>query len=62
MQLGKRGYLLDNYLSLFFEAVNNSLTTDTSEEGMGSAETYQARVIRYSKILTYRAAPLLLQS
>ena len=42
MQLGKRGYLLDNYLSLFFEAVNNSLTTDTSEEGMGSAETYQA--------------------
>lgn len=53
MQLGRRGYLLDNYLSLFFEAVNNSLTTDTSEEGIENAGSYQVlcdQVLRNSDL------------
>ena len=62
MQLGKRGYLLDNYLSLFFEAVNNSLTTDTSEEGMGSAETDQALCDQGLKNTDLQGGPPLLQS
>ncbi len=46
MQLGKRGYLLDNYLSLFFEAVNDNLAVNASEMGFESAETYQALCVQ----------------
>ena len=46
MQLGKRGYLLDNYLSLFFEAVNDNLAVNASEKGFESAETYQALCVQ----------------
>lgn len=40
-QLGGKGYLLDHYLSLFFEAVNASLAMDAADEGFRYAGRYQ---------------------
>lgn len=40
-QLGGKSYLLDRYLSLFFEAVSASLAMDAADEGFRFIEEYQ---------------------
>lgn len=40
-RMGKQGYLLDCYLSLFFEGVANTLTCDAADEGFQSGGGFQ---------------------
>lgn len=40
-RLDKKGYLLDTYLSLFFDAVNQTLSTVAAEDGFLAAEHYK---------------------
>lgn len=41
VNLGKKGYLLDTYLALFFEAINNTLAFESSESGFQSGCSLQ---------------------
>lgn len=40
-RMGKQGYLLDCYLSLFFEGVSNALAYDAADEGFQSGGEFQ---------------------
>lgn len=40
-QLGKKGYLLDTYVSLFFETVNETIALNAAEDGFAAAEQYR---------------------
>lgn len=40
-QLGKKGYLLDTYVTLFFETVNETIALNAAEDGFTAAEQYR---------------------
>ncbi|MFR2755363.1 MAG: hypothetical protein ACLTC0_07200 [Eisenbergiella massiliensis] len=40
-QLGKKGYLLDTYVSLFFETINETIALNAAEDGFAAAEQYR---------------------
>lgn len=36
VRLGEQGYLMDRYLSLIFEAINNTLAYESASDGFGT--------------------------